>query len=67
MQTNVFYRVITPPGFSDLYANTAEDAKKQLQKWGECPNGTPENKAYWKKQAALCRVAKVTEIIEDVE
>ncbi len=66
MNTRIFYRIVTPSTFSNLHADTLEDAQKKLSDWGECPNGTPENKEYWKKQQALCKIVKVTEITEEL-
>jgi len=64
---NVFYRVVPSPSFSQLYAETVEEARDILEHFGDCPNGTPENKAYWKKEQAKCKIVKVIEIVEEVE
>ena len=63
-KTRTFYRVVPPPGFSDFQADTLGEARTLRLKWGACPNGTPENKAYWKKQQRKCRIVKVIEITE---
>ena len=67
MATRIFYRVEPPSSFSCVYAKTLKQAKIELEKWGECPNGTPENKAYWKAQQALCKIVKVIEITETIK
>jgi hypothetical protein len=63
MTKRTYYEVVHPSGcFSSVRAKNLKKAKIELEKWGECPNGTPENKAYWKKQQALLKIEKVIEI-----
>lgn len=64
-KTRVFWRVIVPSTFSNIDTKTYKEAKAEWKKFGECPNGTPENKAYWKLQQSMSKIVRVTEIIED--
>lgn len=62
-----FFRVIPNPSFSVIRAETLEEARAKKKEFGECPEGTPENKAFWARQRELCKIVKVTEIVEEVE
>lgn len=64
-EIRMFWRLITPSSFSNLDTKTYKEAKAEWKKFGECPNGTPNNKKYWKLQQSLCKIVRVTEIIED--
>lgn len=66
VQVDVFYRVVTPLTFSDLHAKTLDEAIAKKIAFGECPNGTPENKSFWAKQRDLCKIIKVIEITEEI-
>lgn len=69
MSTTRTYYLFIPKwnGFSSIYGETLEEVKQKRTEWGECPNGTPENKAYWQDQMKGGKIIKVTEIREDVE
>lgn len=56
-----YYEVITPDGFSNIYTSTLEEALKSMFGFGECPDGTEENKAYWRRQKAKCGIERVIE------
>lgn len=68
MNKRTFYRVIHPSGsFSSIFAKTLKQARIEKDKWGECENGTEENKKYWKEQASKLYIEKVVEITEKVK
>ena len=60
----VFYRIITPPSFSNLELPKLEKAEDRLREFG-C-SASKEHKKYWEQQRELCKIVKVTEIIEEV-
>lgn len=64
MKKKVFYRIITPQGFSNLEYPTLEKAEDRLQEFGCSPS--KEHKKYWEQQRDLCKIVKVTEIMEEV-
>lgn len=66
MATKTFYRVIKPGSFSSANFSTLDQAKKEYQRFGECPRGSEKSKHYWKEQQGLCKIVKVTEITEEV-
>ena len=64
METKIYYRVITPDTFADMNFDTLAEAEQAVVRFGECSDRG--NAAYWKEQAALCKIVKVTETTEPV-
>jgi hypothetical protein len=64
--TRTFYVVETGGSFADITENTLKEALTTLHNFGECPDGTEANKAFWRKQRAQCKLMKVTEISEEI-
>ena len=60
----IFYRIITPPTFSNFELPTLEKAQDTLHDFG-C-SATKENKKYWEQQRKLCKIVRVSQIIEEV-
>ena len=68
MNERTYFKIVHPSGcFSDMYADTLEEARIKLNKWGECPNGTPENKIYWLSKQAELYIVKVVETTKIVK
>lgn len=67
MTTRIFYRVITPSSFSNIDTGSLEEAIEAVKDFGDCPNGSFENKVYWRQQSELCKIVKVTEITEEIQ
>ena len=60
-----FYRVVTPSTFGNqTYIKTLKDAKEWIVDFGTTRG---EKVEYWKEQALLCKIEKVTEISESIE
>lgn len=74
------YRIITPFTFSNKDTvcmggrnmgkekpiETIQEAELAIKHFGECKNGTKQNKEYWRNMAKECKIVYVTTIIEDI-
>jgi len=56
MNAKVYYRVITPSTFANMNFDTLPEAQQAVARFGECSDRG--NAAYWKEQAALCKIVK---------
>lgn len=67
MSTKIYYRVVTPPAFSDLDRSTLEEAQSALVAFGNVEKEGSPHTEYWQAQRAKCKIFKVVEIAEEVD
>ena len=63
----VFYRLVTPAGFSDEDVSTLAAARERKKQFGYCNSTNPSHQEYWKKMEKMCKVVRVIEIIEECD
>tara|TARA_R110002167_G_C12477183_1_gene634206 strand:+ start:157 stop:396 length:240 start_codon:yes stop_codon:yes gene_type:complete len=65
--SKVFYRVVTPDGFSNTTHNTIEDAVKEKAGIGfQGSNKTKDQVKYWTTHREACTIVRVTETTKRV-
>lgn len=72
MNIKQHYRVVTPDFFSDIESTkggepikTIDEAKQALEDWGVTSEDS-EYYEFWKNKRALCKIVKVTTIIQEL-